>query len=102
FPDGVRPDRWIGDAHEAGVGTGLEVRVLERAVGLLPSLPPGVELSVNASPALVLDPRFGQVIERSGAAAGRLVVEITEHASVSHYEDIRAALLPLRERGVRL
>ncbi len=102
FPDGVRPDRWIGDAHAAGVGTGLEVRILERAVALLPSLPGGVGLSVNASPALVLDRRFGEVIERSGAAAGRLVVEITEHESVSHYEDISAALLPHRERGVRL
>ena len=102
FPDGVRPDHWFADAHEAGVGTELEVRALERAVSLLPALPDSVELSVNASPALVLDRRFGEVIERCGEAAGRLVVEITEHESVSHYEDIRAALLPHRERGVRL
>jgi EAL domain-containing protein (putative c-di-GMP-specific phosphodiesterase class I) len=102
FPDGRRPDLWIAEAHEAGIGTALERRVLQRALALLPQLPADVELSVNASPGLVLDPAFARLVVDSGQAAGRLVVEITEHASVTQYEDIRAALLPLRERGVRL
>jgi EAL domain-containing protein (putative c-di-GMP-specific phosphodiesterase class I) len=101
FPDGVRPDHWFADAHEAGVGTELELRMLERSVRLLPHLPAGVELSVNASPALILDPGFGEVVGCFGQP-DRLVVEITEHASVSRYEDVSAALLPLRERGIRL
>ncbi len=102
FPGGEPPDRWFADAHEAGVGTTLERRALERAIDLLPRLPAGVELSVNASPALVLDPAFGPLLDRCGDAGTRLVVEITEHESVARYEDIRAALLRHRQRGVRL
>lgn len=37
-----------------------------------------------------------------GVALERITIEITEHAAVARYEDIRAALLPHRERGVRL
>lgn len=102
FPDGGCPDRWFADAHRAGVGTALERRALQSAIDLLPRLPPGVELSVNASPALVLDPAFEAVLARCGDGGRRLVIEITEHASVAHYDDISAALLPHRERGVRL
>ena len=103
FPDGAPPDHWFAEAHEAGLGVELERLALRRSLELLPVLPPEVELSVNASPALVMDDGFGDLLRGlRGSDAARLVVEITEHASVSHYEEIRAVLLPHRERGVRL
>ncbi len=102
FPDHRAPDLWFAEAHEAGVGIELERRALEVAVRALPLLPPGVSLSINASPAMVLDRGLVEVLDGCGAPRERLVVEITEHAAVSGYEDIRAALLPHRERGLQL
>lgn len=102
FPGDLPAETWFAEAHEAGVGIELERLAFDRALATLPLLPPGVRLSVNASPGLILDPGFGDLLERLGADRERLVVEITEHAAVSRYEDIHAALLPHRERGLRL
>lgn len=102
FADGRPPDRWFADANEVGAGLQLELRALEAALAAATALPPHVQLSVNASPALVLDPAFHALLNRAGDLRERLVVEITEHAAVTRYEDIRAALLPHRERGLRL
>jgi PAS domain S-box-containing protein len=102
FPDGQPPDRWFADAHEIGAGLQLELRALEAALATAGELPPYVQLSVNVSPALVLDPAFRALLDRAGDLRERLVVEITEHAAVTRYEDIRAALLPHREHGLRL
>ena len=102
FPDNRPPDEWFTEAHEAGLGIPLERLALERALQALPFLPPGISLSVNASPSMVLDRGLVELVESSGAARDRLVAEVTEHAAVSGYEEIRAALLPHRERGLKL
>ena len=102
FPDNRPPDQWFTEAHEAGIGIPLERLALERALQTLPFLPPGISLSVNASPSMVLDRGLVELMESSGAARDRLVAEVTEHAAVSGYEEIRAALLPHRERGLKL
>ena len=103
FPDNAPPDRWFAEAHETGgLGVRLELLALTRALDVLPVLPPDVQLSANASPQLVLDPAFHELLDRCGSHRERLTVEITEHAAVTGYEDIRAALLPHRERGLRL
>lgn len=102
FPDNDPPERWFAEAHEAGMGVALEMRVVQDALLTLPHLPAGVRLSVNASPALILDPAFHEIIEACGSDRERMTIEITEHAAVSRYEDIREALTPHRERGVRL
>jgi EAL domain-containing protein (putative c-di-GMP-specific phosphodiesterase class I) len=102
FPDNRPPDQWFTEAHEAGIGIPLERLALERALQTLPFLPPGVSLSVNASPAMVLDRGLVELLDASGVARERVVAEITEHAAVSGYEEIRAALLPHRELGLKL
>jgi len=102
FPDNDPPERWFAEAHEAGMGVALEKRVVQDALLLLAHLPTHVRLAVNASPALILDPDFAEIIEGCGADRDRVTIEITEHAAVARYEDIQTALLPHRERGVRL
>ncbi len=102
FPDNGRPDRWFADAHDAGVGVALELHALESALDALPDLDEDVYLSVNASPALIMDPAFQRLLRRPNLPLHNIVVEITEHAAVSQYDDIRHALLPHRERGLRL
>ena len=51
---------------------------------------------------MVLDHGLVELLDASGVARDRLVAEVTEHAAVSGYEDIRAALLPHRELGLKL
>lgn len=101
FPGQPATERWFAEAHDAGLGVPLELLAVRRAVQSLPCLPAAVGLSVNASPALVLDAGFAA--ELTGCARlDRLTVEITEHAAVARYEDIAAALEPHRARGLRL
>ena len=66
FPDNDPPERWFAEAHEAGLGVRLERRVLEQALVTLPQLPADVRLSVNASPALILDPTFSEMVDGAG------------------------------------
>jgi PAS domain S-box-containing protein len=102
FRDGRRPDQWFGDARDTGQSLDLDRLAFVTALSTFPQLPPGVYLSVNATPALLTDPRFRSAVVDSGVPLERLVVEITEHVEIFRYEEITAALTPLRERGVRL
>jgi EAL domain-containing protein (putative c-di-GMP-specific phosphodiesterase class I) len=102
FPDNEKPELWFTQAYEAGVGVQLERAALERVLSVLPQLPEQVRLSVNASPSLIVDPSFHELMTVCGSWRERVTVEITEHAAVTRYEDIHDALLPHRERGLRL
>jgi EAL domain-containing protein (putative c-di-GMP-specific phosphodiesterase class I) len=102
FPDGRGPEVWLREAEEMGLGVELELLAIRTALARTPELPPGIGLSINASPSLILDPRLSHAIYQSGIVFERLTLEITEHAAVTEYDEIKAALLPLRERGVLL
>lgn len=102
FPDGRGPDVWFREAHMMGLGVELELLAVTTALGRTPELPLDFGVSINASPSLILDPRLAATIYHSGFPLDRLTLEITEHAAVTEYDDIRSALLELRERGVRL
>jgi EAL domain-containing protein (putative c-di-GMP-specific phosphodiesterase class I) len=65
----------------------------------LDEIPSDIALAINVSPAAALDPEFCELL---GAVADRIVIEITEHAQVDDYDELRSALAPLRERGAQL
>ncbi|GAA4964203.1 EAL domain-containing protein [Kineococcus glutinatus] len=92
------PARAFAAAQESGRGADLELLAVESALRLLPELPEGVYLSVNASPATVCDERLLRKV--AAAPAGRVVVEITEHSAVSDYPPLLAALDRLARLGV--
>jgi EAL domain-containing protein (putative c-di-GMP-specific phosphodiesterase class I) len=94
------PDAWFKAAHDVGVGLDLELRAIENSLTALARLPLEVSLSVNTSPDLVVSGRLGPVLD--GIELSRLVLEITEHASVLDYGALLSALAPLRARGARL
>jgi EAL domain-containing protein (putative c-di-GMP-specific phosphodiesterase class I) len=94
------PDVWFKAAQDAGVGFELEVRAIEKALAALQELPLGVSLSVNTSPQLALSGRLGEVL--NGVELSRVVLEITEHASVHDYDALFSVLAPLRARGALL
>src|SRR4051794_12951533 len=69
FPgSGVGPDRWFAEAHDAGAGVVLERHALAVALETLADLPDPAYLSVNASPAFVLDPTMRSLLARPGLA----------------------------------
>lgn len=102
FPDGRGPDLWFAEAQASGLATELELLAIDKAIALLPALPDDVGVSINASPTMILDPRFRQTLGALGPGLQRITVEITEHSAVSAYDDINEALVGLRENGMRL
>jgi EAL domain-containing protein (putative c-di-GMP-specific phosphodiesterase class I) len=93
---------WFTDARETGRALALDQSTFYAALDTIDHLPPDCYLSVNASPELLTDPHFVHTLADSQVPLERLVVEITEHVMIGRYDHIRCALLPLRERGLRL
>ncbi len=93
------PDLWFAAAREAGLGTELELAAIESAIMHARSLPEDVELSINASPTTMADPRMRALLTD---ARRRITVEVTEHVSVVDYEDFARTIELLRTEGVRI
>ncbi len=96
------PNEWFAEAWQVGHGPSLELLALREAYRQLPLLPPDTYLSLNVSPATMLDPRFAVLLDELGPDAARIVIEVTEHAAVGDYDALSAVLRQLRCRGIRL
>lgn len=94
------PSSWFDEASAAGLRPELELATARAAVSSLSELPPHVFLTINASPDVATDPAFIEAV--SAAPAGRLVVEITEHAPIEDYDAFNSALATMRSRGIRI
>ena len=94
------PDVWFAEAAEVGLGIELEIAALRRAFRGLDRLDGSIVMGVNVSPETCCSTDLRELLE--DVPAERVVLEITEHAPVADYEVLRAALDPLRERGVGL
>ena len=94
------PNEWFAEALDVGLGEELELLAIKRALTRLESLPGSVYLSINVSPATVVNANLG--ICFWGTNWSRVVLEITEHAPVDDYEALNDALAPLKKAGVRL
>ncbi len=82
------PDVWFAQAADAGLGTELELATMQAALQASRDLPGRVALALNASPAVLDDPRMLELLDRH---PGRhLIVEITEHAIIEDYTAGRA------------
>jgi EAL domain-containing protein (putative c-di-GMP-specific phosphodiesterase class I) len=94
----LAPDVVFAQAHEVGRGDRLELLALRRAAALLDEVSGYV--SMNVSPATLLTPRLLRLLE--GLPLHRVLLELSEHDPVHDYDALRAALAPLRRRGMRL
>lgn len=94
------PDIWFGEANAVGLGGQLEEKAIMLALQALSQLPNNTFLSVNISPEHV----FGGSITKllNNVPLDRIVLEITEHAAVEHYQELTNELRPLRDRGMRI
>ncbi len=94
------PDVWFSEAADAGLASQLEIAAIRMALAAWRSFPDDIYLAVNASPETILSEAFHDALE--GFPIGRIVLEVTEHAPVSDYDGLFAALRPLRQAGIRL
>ncbi|SHF29827.1 EAL domain, c-di-GMP-specific phosphodiesterase class I (or its enzymatically inactive variant) [Kaistia soli DSM 19436] len=94
------PDAWFADAVAAGRGVDLELEAVRVALPALRTLPPDLYLSVNASATTIRSGRMMDVL--ADLPLGRIIVELTEHEVVEDYDALVAALVPLRQAGLRI
>ncbi len=94
------PDLWFAEAATVGRGSELEAMVVRTALRDLARLPPLAYVTVNVSPNTILDGTLGTVL--AGWPLERVVLEVTEHAVIDHYQEIATIVRPLRERGMRI
>ena len=95
-----RPDDVFEEGRALGLAVRLEQAAVRDALTLLPVLPAGTYLSVNLSPAGLLDPATHELL--TSVPLHHLVLELTEHEQIEDYAPLLQVLAGLRERGLRL
>lgn len=99
FPPGMPPpDVWFAQAADIGLGLNLELEAARIALDRLDDVPQPYRLSINASPQTIASDAFLALLSAYDMA--RVIVEITEHTTISDYDTLRACLRGLHARGV--
>ena len=94
------PGAWFAEAATIGHGLALEIASVETAVTSFTQLPAETFMALNVSPASLVSPRLTSAI--ATAPLDRVIVEITEHAPIADYPQLRSSLSALRREGARL
>jgi EAL domain-containing protein (putative c-di-GMP-specific phosphodiesterase class I)/DNA-binding NarL/FixJ family response regulator len=94
------PDWWFAEAHRSEVGIELERLAVRSGLEQVQRLPERTFLAVNVSPDTVVSPGLREDLE--GVDVGRIVLELTEHAPVRDYDELKRALDDLRGLGARI
>jgi len=100
----VPPDIFIPIAEELGLITAIGESVLERACTAAVTWPEDLSVSVNVSPVQIMGGRFvrsvANALARSGLAAHRLKIEITENSLLCENDIVLHTLQELRALGL--
>lgn len=96
FASDVPTEQWFRAARALGRDADLDRVVLDGALRLLPDLPPGTFLTVNASPTSLADQRVLDVLTSQDLTG--VVLELTEHADCDPTQ-LSDPLRMLRARG---
>jgi EAL domain-containing protein (putative c-di-GMP-specific phosphodiesterase class I) len=94
------PDVWFGDAVAVGLGTELDMAAAQKALRILPDLPPDVDLFLNVRPESIFCDRFAELMATVNAES--VVLELTEHAPVQDYDRLRGVVGALGDTGFRI
>ena len=101
-PLGWTPDRWFRQADQVGLGPVLEASAVHAALEQVSRLPVGTSLTINVSAkALLASSTIRTMVSEAGKEA-RLVLELTEHQSLTEPEELSDVLTGLRTAGVRI
>lgn len=94
------PDQWFSEAAAVGLQAELEIATIRMALRSFHQLPDDSYLSLNVSPGTIVDGALDDAF--AGLPLGRIVLEVTEHASVADYSVVSGRLSALRARGLRV
>jgi EAL domain-containing protein (putative c-di-GMP-specific phosphodiesterase class I) len=94
------PDQWFAEAHQVGLGVELEMLAVRMACERSAALPDDVFMAVNVSPPTA--ERQDLLGTLAAAQVDHVMLEVTEHARVADYPQLRIAIGRLRELGARL
>jgi PAS domain S-box-containing protein len=104
FPSqhGTPTDVVFARAANAGLSLDLELLAVRRALAEAHVLAQTLTVTVNVSPQVLAHPALVDALLASGIDPRRLVVEITEHASIADYTVLEQPRQRLRDIGARL
>ncbi|HEY3209625.1 MAG TPA: EAL domain-containing protein [Actinomycetota bacterium] len=94
------PHEWFEEAEAVGLRVELEQAALARGLAEIDRLPARWFLAVNLSPDAITSEGVARSLRHE--QAGRIVVEVTEHARVADYAELLGALDDFRSEGGRL
>ncbi|SER61208.1 EAL domain, c-di-GMP-specific phosphodiesterase class I (or its enzymatically inactive variant) [Faunimonas pinastri] len=94
------PNVWFQEAAEVGYGLELEWIAIREALKQFAPLLDRAYVAVNASPEAIMSPGFPALFD--GLPGEAIVLEITEHESITDCTQLIAALAGVRSRGVRI
>lgn len=94
------PPQWFDTASKLDLRLDLELTCIKRAVAAFDPDESNAFLSVNVSDRTLLASRLGEAIQ--GIEPTRLILELSETASVKSYEETRRVVDALAARGIRL
>jgi EAL domain-containing protein (putative c-di-GMP-specific phosphodiesterase class I) len=101
FPHTQRPaDAWFNDADRVGLGSQLQLAVIEKAVALVGLLPDEAFLTFNVGPEVLSSPELLDMLDLVDPE--RVIIELTEHVRIDDYDRLLDSLSRIRERGARL
>ncbi|MCJ0975013.1 EAL domain-containing protein [Pseudomonas sp. PS1] len=94
------PEHWFNEAEKVGLQCELEIALVAQALKGLADIRADRYLSLNVSPDTIIGGAVGQLLQDQPLE--RLMLEVTEHASVRDYGLIAQTLEPMRARGLKL
>jgi EAL domain-containing protein (putative c-di-GMP-specific phosphodiesterase class I) len=100
--DGASADTWFREAEAVGLGPELEIAALQCALSAAGEIPSHLFVAFNLSPATFTDSRVHDLLQSSGLAMDKTILEFSGRASGEQWKVVVRALEPLRDRGLRI
>lgn len=100
--DGAGPDTWFAEAEAVGLGPELEIAALQCAVSAARGIPLHLFVAFNISPGTLLQTRVRDVLQNSGRAMDKMILELRGRASEKQWNALIRKLEPLRQQGLRV
>ncbi|MGM9473791.1 EAL domain-containing protein [Pseudarthrobacter sp. YS3] len=100
--DGKDADAWFREADAVGLGPELELAALQCAISAAQGIPAHLFVAFNLSPASAADIRVQGLLENCGLAMDKIIIELNGRASNELWNALIQALVPFRQRGLRV
>lgn len=100
--DGADAETWFREAEAVGLGTELELAALLCAVSAARTVPSHLFVAFNLSPAACTEARVRDVLQDSGLAMDKIVIELRGRADDARWDSVIQSMEPLRQQGLRL